>query len=155
MKETQFKKGERRGVAAKLWKPIGTERLSKDGYLERKINNDLPLQARWRAVHLIRWEEINGPIPEGQALKCLDSNKSNTSPANWKAVPRAILPKLAGKWAAIAYDDAPAELKPTIMAIAELEQAARISREAITMQVTLDTSAPAVNGKPARASSKP
>lgn len=40
-RRTQFKKGERRGVAVKLWKPIGTERISKDGYLERKVNNDL------------------------------------------------------------------------------------------------------------------
>jgi hypothetical protein len=68
MKETQFKKGERRGVAEKLWKPIGTERISKDGYLERKINNDLPLQARWRAVHRIVWEEANGPIPPSHVI---------------------------------------------------------------------------------------
>lgn len=43
MKETQFKKGVRQGVAVKLWRPIGTERISKDGYLERKVNDGLPL----------------------------------------------------------------------------------------------------------------
>ena len=32
MKETQFRKGERRGVAVRLYQPIGTERISKDGY---------------------------------------------------------------------------------------------------------------------------
>src|SRR3990167_9349661 len=30
MKETQFKRGVRRGVAITLWKPIGTERVCKD-----------------------------------------------------------------------------------------------------------------------------
>jgi hypothetical protein len=30
------------------------------------------------------------------ALKCLDGNKQNTDPSNWEAVPRALLPRLAG-----------------------------------------------------------
>lgn len=117
-----FKKGERRGVAVKLYKPVGTERLCKDGYLERKIHDGMPLQSRWRAVHLILWEEINGPIPTGMALKALDSNKANTDPSNWEAVPRAILPRLNGgrHKRTLAYDAAPAELKPAILAIAKL-----------------------------------
>lgn len=124
----RFKKGERRGIAGKLWKPIGTERISKDGYLERKIHNGLPLQSRWRAVHRIRWEEINGPVPKDMALKCL-GDKANTDPSNWALVPRAMLPRLNGKYGR-GYDAAPAELKPTIMAIAKLEHAAREARNA-------------------------
>jgi hypothetical protein len=123
MKETQFVKGERRGVAVKLYKPIGTERVSKDGYLERKVHDGLPLQSRWRAVHRIRWEEIHGPVPKDMALKCL-GDKSNTDPSNWELVPRAILPRLNGIHGR-GYDNAPAEVKPTIMAIAKLEHAAR------------------------------
>lgn len=119
-----FRPGERQGVAIRLYKPIGTERISKDGYLERKINDDLPLQRRWRAVHLIRWEAANGPVPSGHALKCLDSNKQNTDPGNWIAIPRALLPRLNGRFGR-GYDHAPAELKPTIMAIATLEHKAR------------------------------
>lgn len=68
MSETQFRKGERRGAAVKLYKPIGTERISKDGYLERKINDDLPFQRRWRFVHLIVWEAVNGSVPPGNAV---------------------------------------------------------------------------------------
>lgn len=126
--EAQFRKGVRQGVAARLYKPIGTERISKDGYLERKIHDGLPLQSRWRAVHLIRWEKANGPVPEGHALKCLDGDRTNTDPANWVAVPRALLPRLNGRFGR-GYDDAPAELKPTIMAIARLEHRAREARE--------------------------
>lgn len=122
---TQFKKGERRGVATRLYKPIGTERVSKKGYLERKVNDDLPLQRRWRAVHLIRWEAENGPLPEGHCLKCLDGDKTNTDPANWLLIARALLPRLNGRWCAVAFDDAPPEMKPTLLATAQLEHAAR------------------------------
>ena len=119
-----FKPGVRQGVATKLYQPIGTERTSKDGYLERKIHDGMPLQSRWRAVHLIRWEDANGPVPAGHALKCLDGDRTNTDPSNWEAVPRGLLPRLNGIYGR-GYDAAPAELKPTIMAIAKLEHAVR------------------------------
>lgn len=122
-RKTQFKKGHgRTGVAVKLYKPIGTERISKDGYVERKIHDGMPLQSRWRMVQHIRWEEINGPLPEGMVLKSRDGNRQNTDPSNWEAVPRAILPRLNGRFGRD-YDAAPADLKPTIMAVAKLELA--------------------------------
>lgn len=128
-KRTQFRKGERRGVAVKLYQPIGTIRVTKDGYLSQKVNDGMPLQARWRLLHLVKWEAINGPLPKGHALKCLDGNVKNTEPANWTLIPRAILPRLAsgngrGK-KKLAYDEAPPELKPVILAVARLEHAAR------------------------------
>lgn len=124
-----FSKGGRSGKARDLYKPIGTERLSKDGYLERKIHDGMPLQSRWRAVHLIRWEASNGPLPEGHCLKCLDGNKANTDPNNWICIPRALLPKLNARWSGVAFDDAPPELKPTILATAQLDYAARRMRK--------------------------
>lgn len=119
-----FKKGVRQGVATKLYKPIGTERVTRDGYLERKIHDGMPLQSRWRAVHLIKWEAVNGPIPEGHALKCLDGDKTNTDPSNWEAIPRAILPRLNGRFGRD-YDSASPEVKPTILLVAKLEHQAR------------------------------
>lgn len=130
---TQFKKGGRSGIAVTLYKPIGTERVSKNGYPERKINDDMPIHRRWRGIHLVRWEAENGPIPQGMALKCLNGDKLNTEPANWTLISRALLPRLSGggKKQHIAYDAAPAELKPTLLAIAELEHRARtIKKEA-------------------------
>ena len=117
---TQFK----RGALPHNYVPIGTERVHQSGYLQRKINDDLPLQARWRFIHLIRWEEINGPIPAGHALKCLDGDRTNTEPANWELVPRGLLPRLNGKCGRD-FEHAPPELKPTILAIARLEHRAR------------------------------
>lgn len=91
MRETQFKKGERRGVAERLYQPIGTERLSKEGYLERKVNDDLPLQKRWRAVHLIVWEEANGPIPKGHAIAFLNGDKTDIGLHNLECITRREL----------------------------------------------------------------
>lgn len=126
-RRTQFRAGERSGVAVKLWKPIGTERITADGYIERKVNNDLPLQRRWKPVQLINWEASNGPLSAGHILKCLDGNRQNTDPRNWEAIPRALLPVLNGGRfkTRMAFDEAPAELKPTVMAIAKLRHRAK------------------------------
>lgn len=128
-RRTQFKPGERTGIAQKNYKPIGFERITEDGYRERKVNDDLPFNKRWRLVHLIEWEAVNGPIPKGHALKCLDGNKQNCSPSNWECIPRAMLPRLSGRWS-LGYDQAPAELKPIVMANAKLKHATREKRRA-------------------------
>jgi hypothetical protein len=117
---TRFKKGNRTGRANQVYKPIGTERFSKEGYLERKIHDGLPMQSRWRAVHIVNWEKKNGAMPAGHCLKCLDGEKLNVKPSNWELVPRSMLPRLNNRWGRD-YDTAPAEVKPTIMAIAKLE----------------------------------
>lgn len=127
-----FAKGSRHGLALENYKPIGSERLSRNGYLERKIHDGLPLQSRWRAVYRINWEAANGPLPKGMALKCLDGDRTNTSPENWEAIPRAILPRLVGgnrrQVRMIAYDDAPAEVKPALLAVAKLQHQIRQRR---------------------------
>lgn len=121
----RFKKGDLQGRAKQFRKPIGTERISKDGYVERKIHDGLPMQSRWRAVHLIHWEEENGPVPEGMCLKNLDGDKMNTDPTNWEAIPRALLPRLSGGRWYKPYDTYEPELRPTALAIAKLEERAR------------------------------
>lgn len=130
-RRTQFQKGQRSGVAERLYKPIGTERLSQEGYRERKINDDFPTQSRWRAVHLIEWEALHGPLPEGYCLKCLSDDKQNADPSNWEAIPRAILPTLNGgrHKKRLAFDEAHPEVRPTIMAMAKIEHAVREKRK--------------------------
>lgn len=124
---SQFKKGNRTGQANLNYQPIGTERMSKDGYLERKVHDGLPLQSRWRAVHLIEWEAINGPIPDGHCLKSIDGDRRNADPSNWQAIPRALLPRLNGGRAKkhLAYDEAAPEVRPAILTIAKIDHRAR------------------------------
>jgi len=119
---TQFKPGGRTGRAAAVYKPIGAERLSKEGYLERKIHDGMPFQSRWRAVHIIEWERVNGPIPKAHCLKCLDGNKANTDPSNWELIHRAVLARLNGgpHKRSLAYDEASPELRPTVLVMAKL-----------------------------------
>jgi hypothetical protein len=115
---TRFKKGQRIGRANAFYRPIGAERFSKDGYLERKIHDGLPMQSRWRGVHVVNWEKLNGPVPKGHCLKCLDGDRLNTDPSNWELISRAVLARL--NKSGHRYDVAPAELKPAILAIAKL-----------------------------------
>lgn len=123
---TRFKKGNRPHNT----KYLGHERVSVDGYVEVSIDETNPhtgFERRYVLKHRYLWEQQNGPLSEGYALKCLDGNKLNTDPSNWEAVPRALLPRLNGRFGR-GYDAAPAELKPTIMATAKLEHRARALR---------------------------
>jgi len=68
--ETRFKKGEMSGAAQHNYVPIGTLRISKDGYLERKMTDDQSLvpARRWTFVHRLIWEQAHGPIPKGHMV---------------------------------------------------------------------------------------
>jgi hypothetical protein len=124
-RRTQFRKG---GEPHNT-KFLGHERVSKDGYLEISIADTNPhteFCRRYVLKHKYVWEQANGQLPEGMALKCLDGNRLNTDPSNWELVPRAVLPRLNGGRFKnrIAYDQAHPDVKPVVMAIAKLEQRA-------------------------------
>ncbi|QQA43928.1 HNH endonuclease signature motif containing protein [Pelagovum pacificum] len=124
---TQFKPGREPHNT----KYLGHRRISKDGYVEVSVAETNPHTGygrRYVQEHRWLWEKANGPVPDGHCLKCLDGDKTNTDPANWEALPRALLPRLNGRFGR-GYDDAPAELKPTILAIAKLEHQAREAKK--------------------------
>lgn len=130
---SQFKKGER----PHTYRGPGHESVCpKDGYIILIVAETNPhTGAATRPVHKHRylWERANGPVPEGHVLKCLDGNKANSDPANWTPIPRGVLPRLNGGKASrvMAYDTAPAELKPTILALAQVEhRSQQVSRRA-------------------------
>lgn len=118
-----FKKGDRPHTA----KPIGYEMVDRDGYVQICVDEPNPWTGnRTRMVHKHRrlWEQANGPVPEGHRLKCLDGDQTNCDPSNWEALPMALAPRLNGRLGR-GYDEAPAELKPTILLAAKLEHRAR------------------------------
>lgn len=62
---TQFKPG-RPPEEARNYRPIGSLRVCKDGYLEIKLNDTDPCTTRrWAALHRVVWEREVGPVPEG------------------------------------------------------------------------------------------
>jgi hypothetical protein len=70
MAETQFKKGRPAHEAAN-YVPIGTEKVdTKRGVLVRKITDDPTIYpaGRWRPVHVMVWEAVHGPVPEGHIV---------------------------------------------------------------------------------------
>ncbi|MCY7895122.1 HNH endonuclease [Bacillus vallismortis] len=85
-KETQFKKGQR----ALNYRPVGSERVSVDGYIEIKVADP----GKWRMKHLVLWEEANGPIPKGHCLLFLDGNKLNVSLDNLQLITRSQLVRM-------------------------------------------------------------
>jgi len=89
---TQFKKGNKPAN----WVPIGTERISKDGYVEVKIT-DGKLNKNWRAKHIMVWEAANGLIPKGHAVIFGDGDKRNFDLNNLLLVTRKQLVRLNQK----------------------------------------------------------
>jgi hypothetical protein len=119
---TQFKKGQR----SPNTKYAGHERIDKDGYVWISVDQTNPhtgFERRYVFKHRWLWEQQNGPVPDGMVLKC-KGKKSNPDPSNWELVPRALLPRLNNRWGR-RYDDAPEDLKPTMVALARLEQRLR------------------------------
>ena len=76
--QTQFKKDCMSGAAQHNYVPIGTERISKDGYVERKVTDDPSLYParRWVAVHRLVWEGAHGPVPPGHAVVFLPGKRT-------------------------------------------------------------------------------
>lgn len=91
--ETRFKKGCMLGAAQHNYVPIGTTRVTKDGYIERKVTDDPNLvpARRWVAEHRLIWEAANGPIPAGHVVVFLDADKRNLALDNLRCVPRGVL----------------------------------------------------------------
>lgn len=88
---TRFKPGHRGGRALAVYQPIGAERISKDGYLQRKVNDDMPFQKRWKGVHVIVWEEAHGPVPRGHAVVFKNGDKRDIRIENLELVSRREL----------------------------------------------------------------
>lgn len=73
---TQFKKG-RAAQESRNYLPIGSLRLTKDGWLERKVTDDHPVPARrWVAEHRLVWERECGPIPDGHIVIFKDKRRT-------------------------------------------------------------------------------
>ena len=91
--ETQFKKGEINGRARKIMKPLGTERISREGYLERKVDDTLGLKwnRQWERVHKILWESAHGPVPKGYVIVFKNGDKTDIRLDNLECITRVEL----------------------------------------------------------------
>lgn len=83
--KTSFKKGHK----PPNWKPIGSERVTKDGYVEVKVRDGCG-QNNYELKHRIIWEARNGKIPEGHIIAFKDGNKKNFDIDNLDCIPRTV-----------------------------------------------------------------
>ena len=82
-KKTMFKTGQ----APVNYRPVGSERINVDGYIEVKVKDP----RTWKLKHRIVWEEANGPVSKGSAIIMLDGDKTNCELSNLKLVKRSEL----------------------------------------------------------------
>lgn len=80
VKHTMFKKGN----IPKNYRPVGSERVTVDGYVEIKYADP----NKWMLKHKYIWEQQYGKIPMGHALIFLDGDSTNADISNLKLVTR-------------------------------------------------------------------
>lgn len=81
----RFKRGEIRpdNPNSRANKPVGKERVDKDGYIWVITEHGQQQKHRWV------WEQANGPIPRGHCVKFRDGDRTNCSIDNLYLVSRA------------------------------------------------------------------
>ena len=87
MSDTQFKLGNR----PHTWKPIGSTRYSKDGYLQRKISDTGYPPRDWIGEHVLMWQAAFGPVPPGHAVCFKDGDKTHLALDNFELLSRGEL----------------------------------------------------------------
>lgn len=88
----------------------GHERLTKDGYIMMRIK-----KGKYVLKHLYLWEKVNGKLPDSHCLYCIDGNKLNTQPSNWKLISRTELMLRNSRY------DYPEEVLPSLVLINKLK----------------------------------
>lgn len=109
--KTWFKKGH---IPAN-YRPVGSECVNKDGYIEVKVADP----NKWRLKHRVVWEAVNGKIPKGNIIIFRDNNKTNTNIDNLLLIKR-------GTHAVLNHTglcEYSGEFKETAICIAELKAA--------------------------------
>lgn len=84
---TQFKSGN----LPHNTKPIGYERLSRDGYIEVKVKmrpSNPKCNDNFVPKHKLVWEAANGPVPEDCVITFKDGNKQNIALENLACITR-------------------------------------------------------------------
>ncbi|MEE8574941.1 MAG: HNH endonuclease signature motif containing protein [Thermodesulfobacteriota bacterium] len=118
---TSFKPGHKPKNKRRLW----AERVTRDGYIEISIPERNPYTGaptRFKLKNKWLWEMEHGPVPKGHCLIFKDGDPLNCVIDNLLLVHRSVLLSLNLH----KYREASDELKPSILALAELEAKAGV-----------------------------
>ena len=79
---TMFKKGH----LPSTYRPVGSERINKYGYIEIKIQDP----ATWKLKHRLVWENMHGTIPKDSIVIFKDGNRQNVTIDNLILIKKSI-----------------------------------------------------------------
>lgn len=118
--KTWFKKGN----IPKNHRPVGSERVTRDGYIEIKTEEP----NIWKLKHRAVWEAAHGPIPKGCIVIFRDNDKTNCNLDNLLVIKRSINvvlnhEKMSG------YSG---DFKDVAVKIAELKEATKKAKKKVT-----------------------
>ena len=83
----------KKGHIPKNHRPVGSERINVDGYIEIKVAEP----STWKLKHRVLWEQEKGPLKKGDIVTFLDGNKQNITIGNLMKISQrenAIINKL-------------------------------------------------------------
>ena len=104
---TMFKKGH----TSANKRPVGSERITRDGYIEVKVQDP----NKWRLKHIVVWESHNGKVPPKHCILFLDRDTQNCSIDNLICISRNIL-RIINKSRLLTYDP---KINKTVIILAE------------------------------------
>ena len=84
--ETQYKSGNLAGNALKRLQPVGTERITTEGYRQIKARADGIPHRRWVNLHHLVWIDAGREIPPGHSLRFIDGDKLNCALENLELI---------------------------------------------------------------------
>lgn len=106
--KTSFKKGNK----PHNWKPSGSQRISKDGYIEVKTGEP----GKWEQLHVLSWLSKRGKIPNGYCVAFKNGDKSDVSIENLELISRNENLQI-NKLNSLQF---PIEIRPTVRVIGKI-----------------------------------
>ncbi|CAN8141091.1 HNH endonuclease [uncultured Thiomicrorhabdus sp.] len=107
--KTSFKKGHK----PHNHKPVGHQRITKDGYIEIKTAEPKTFEL----LHRLEWQKHHGPIPKDMIVTFKDGNTLNCNINNLELISRLEHVRRNK----LQINKAPAQIKPTLKLIAKLQ----------------------------------
>ena len=88
-KATRFKKGH----SPVNHRPVGSTRVTKDGYIEVKVAEP----DKWKLNSRVVWESVNGKIPKGYVILHINGITTDDGIENLQIMSRAEVVRLTNK----------------------------------------------------------
>lgn len=66
------------------YRPVGSERITKNGYIQVKIRNP----KTWKLKHVLNWESVYGVVTKNHCIVFINSDRQNCNIENLQLITR-------------------------------------------------------------------